>query len=367
MFTFSEKSRLSELRTEARNALESLETPESVKTPGNTWTEYPDLKLDQESLEESKPYIETEGDVKVALNRQAAEREENSLFRQIECKDNRFTALNTAYMNCLIHIEARGNGKVTIQHKGQHPLFSHLIVEAEEADLEVVELFEGNPGTAFSTAEFNIGRNSEVKYGSNQSIDSGINYSLRKATVGKDSNMTWLNTVFGSSLTRHRLETILEGDNSSVEKICAWFGDRDQHLDISARVKHNGKGTRCNMESKGVADENSRTIYEGLQDVSREAKDTESFQDEDSLILSNNAEINAAPRLEIENNQVEASHSASSGQLSEQKLYYMKSRGLTQQKAKKLVVQGFFQPLIEKIPIPKLSQAIRQQIDKKLS
>ncbi|MDY6777145.1 MAG: SufD family Fe-S cluster assembly protein, partial [Candidatus Nanohaloarchaea archaeon] len=113
------------------------------------------------------------------------------------------------------------------------------------------------------------------------------------------------------------------------------------------RAQHTGQHTECNMISRGAADDNGSLVYEGLQDVGDNAADTSSFQHEDTILLSDEAKANAAPKLMIDNSNVEATHAASSGAVDTDTMYYLNSRGIPTATAKRLIVRGFFQPIYD--------------------
>ncbi|MFB6217012.1 MAG: SufD family Fe-S cluster assembly protein, partial [Candidatus Aenigmatarchaeota archaeon] len=172
--------------------------------------------------------------------------------------------------------------------------------------------------------------------------------------------------IFRGDLSRTRIETILKGDNSETDKTGVWYPTGDQHIDISLKAYHIGNGTRCNMNSRAVVDDKARSVYEGLQDVGDMADNTSSFQRERVLTLSDNAEVDASPKLMIENPDVEASHAASAGSLPDDQLHYMESRGLSEKTAERLIVKGFFEPVMDKIQLPELKESIRNEVQRKL-
>lgn len=120
------------------------------------------------------------------------------------------------------------------------------------------------------------------------------------------------------------------------------------------------------MNSRAVIEDKARSLYEGLQKVEQTAESTQSFQDQESLLLSNNAEVDASPKLMIENPDVEASHAAA-GNIREDKLHYLESRGLSKDIAERFVVKGYFEPVMEQITLPNLKQKIRAEVKKKLA
>lgn len=364
----NEDEEFSSKRQKALDLVPELEMPESIRTPGRTWTRYPEIEAKQlENLEAVEPEIETEGEVEVFTGEEAVEKAGNKLFNAIKTEEDKLNAVHTAYMNSLVFLKVKGQAEISILYEEDSPIFSHLVVDTDtNAEANITEEFRGNPEIQTSFNEFYLGDNSTVEYGAIESIESGFSYSRRKAITGRDSKINWLNSQFGGDLNRTKIETILRGDSSSTEKTGVWYPVDDQHIDISLHVRHVGDNTKCDMDSRAVVDDESRSVYEGLQKVGNNAEDTQSFQDQKALMLSDRAEADASPKLMIENPDVEASHAASAGNVPKDELHYMESRGISGEAAQKLVVKGFFEPVMEQIELPELKQKIRNEVQKKL-
>lgn len=366
MYRFSqEQERVNGPREKAAKAVEDLEMPESIRTPGRTWTRYP--HIDISSAGDISPEIEVKGEAEVFQGAEAIEKAGDNLLDSIKYDENKLNAYHTALMNSLIYVEVDGSVDIEISYKEEEPVFSHLIVKTNQGSkATITEEFEGSSRMVTSFAELYIGKNSDVTYGAVESIDAELSYSRRKAIVDRDASMSWLNGLFGGKLNRTLVETVLKGDNSETEKIGVWYPTDDQHVDISMHVDHRGANTRCDMKSRAAVDDESRSVYEGLQHVGDGADDTSSFQDEKVISLSDKAEVDASPKLMIEDPDVEASHAASAGNVPKDELHYLESRGLTEEKARKLVVKGFFEPVMDEMTLPDLKDGVREEIRKKL-
>lgn len=363
-----EGEEFSSKRQQALELIPELEMPESIRTPGRTWTRYPEIVDEQvEELEEFEPKIETEGDVEVFTGEKALEEAGEKLFDAIKTEEDKLNAIHTALMNSLVYLKINGKAEINVVYERDSSIFSHLVVETEtNAEANITEEFRGDPKIQTSFNEFYLGDNSTIDYGAIESIESGFSYSRRKAITGRDSKINWLNSQFGGDLNRTKIETVLRGDNSSTEKTGVWYPVDDQHIDISLHVRHVGDNTKCDMDSRAVIDNTSRSVYEGLQKVGKSAEDTQSFQDEKALMLSDKAEADASPKLMIENPDVEASHAASAGNVPKDQLHYMESRGIPEKTAQKLVVKGFFEPVMGQIELPDLKNKIRNEVQMKL-
>jgi Fe-S cluster assembly protein SufD len=362
----SESKELSSKREAALKAAEELEMPESIRTPGRTWTRYPEIDL--EEIAEIRPEIDVEGDVNVFTGQKAIEEAADKFLDAIKTDENKLNAYHVAFMNSIIYLEVEGEAEVKILYDEEESVFSHLIVETgTSSDLTLTERFQGSPEVLISFNEFYLGDNTSMRYGAVESADAELSYSRRKAVVGRDASINWLNGIFEGQLSRTLIDTVLKGDGSETEMMGLWYPTDDQHIDIALHADHQGANTRCDMDSRAVVDDKSRSVYEGLQHVGDRADDTTSFQNEDVLMLSDKSEVDASPKLMIEDPNVEASHAASAGNLPKDQLHYLESRGLSGRKAENLIVKGFFEPVMQEIELPELKESIREEVMRKLN
>ncbi len=339
--------------------------PESIRTPGRTWTRYPEDILDLDAKGVIEPEIEVEGDIKVFKGDEAFREAGEKAFDMIKTDENKLTALHAANLNSLIYAEAYGQAEIHIRYERDGPVLSHLIVTAKDnSNLTVTEETESEEfNTSFT--EIYVGENASLEYGAVEK-PGNFSYSRRKAITKKYGKINWLNGMFTGDLNRSKIETVLKGDNSETEMKGVWYPTDEQHHDISLHVRHIGDNTKCEMDSRSVVDHRARSLYEGLQKVEEEAVDTSSFQDQESLMLSDNAESDASPKLMIEDPNVEASHAAAAGTVEKDKQHYLESRGLDMEQAERLVVKGFFEPVMEQIKVPRTKKSIRREVQRKL-
>lgn len=351
---------------EARDQIKDLELPESIRTPGRTWTRYPD-DLEERITEkaDTDPYIETEGDVEVYQGEEALKKAGNKIFDLIKTRENKLNAIHAANFNSLIYVEVEGNSELHIEYDEEEPVMSHLVVNLKDnADAVITEeTSSGDFNTSFT--ELYVGENASVEYGAVEKPGE-FSYSRRKAITKRYGKINWLNGMFTGDLNRTKIETVLRGDNSETEMTGVWYPTGEQHHDISLHVRHIGDNTKCDMDSRSVVDHSARSLYEGLQKVETSAVDTSSFQDQETLMLSDKAESDASPKLMIENPNVEASHAAAAGTVEKEKQHYLESRGLGEEKAERLVVKGFFEPVMREIEVPRVKESIRDEVQRKL-
>lgn len=355
--------KLENMKKEASEKIEDLENPESIRTPGRTWTRYPEVSPEESEVE---PEIKTEGEIKVLQGEEAAKEAGEKLFDAVKFDEDKLTAVHAANLNSVIYIKASGDAEAKVTYEGKADTFAHVVVDAgKNSELNLTEEFR-NEGLLTSVNEIYVGENATVNYGAVEASDSKLTYSRRKAVVGDYGTINWLNSQFTGDLKRTKIETVLKGDNSETEKLAVWYPTGEQHNDISMHAFHYGENTRCQMDSRAVVDDEARSVYEGLQHVGDRADETKSFQDESVLMLSDKCEVDASPKLMINDPNVEASHAASAGNLPEKELHYLKSRGLTEDQARRLIVKGYFEPVMEEISLPGLNDSIREEVQRKL-
>jgi len=345
--------------------LRKLEMPESIRTPGRTWTRYPDEITEVTVKDQVEAEIETQGEVQIFTGNEAAEKAGKKFFDLIKADENRLNAFHAANLNSLIYAQVSGQTELHITYSEDSPVLSHLIVDAN--DNSEVTVTEETLSEDFNTSftEIYVGENASVEYGAVEKPEN-FSYSRRKAITKKYGSINWLNSMFTADLNRTKIETILKGNNSETEMTGVWYPTGEQHHDISLHVRHIGDNTKCDMDSRSVVDHRARSLYEGLQKVESGALDTSSFQDQETLMLSDKAESDASPKLMIEDPNVEASHAAAAGTVEKDKQHYLESRGLNKDQAERLVVKGFFEPVMTKIKVPRVKEKIREEVRRKL-
>ena len=339
-----------------------LEMPESVRTPGRTWTEYPETSVDGAT---NIPEIETDGDAEVLTGQEAVEEAQNRFFDAVRPGENRLAAIHARMVYKPVLVRCSGQGQARLVHSGSSDVCSHVMVETEQSsELELEQVFGTSGRFQSSVLEVYPGENSTFTHRCLDESDTELSYTARKAVATRDSTVKWRDACFGPELSRRRTETALKGDGSSVEKEFLWYPSHKQHFDIELRARHIGHGTTCSMDSQAVVDDEARSVYKGVQRVEETAEDTSSFQDEDVLTLSSDTEVDASPKLMIENPDVEASHAASAGGVDPEIMHYMRSRGVPRQTARRLVVSGFYEPLLEGWN-QRFADAVRERISEK--
>jgi len=381
---------LLEQRLAALAALDKLDLPDVIQTPGRRWTDLESLDfealVDPDNQSDTTERSDAEG--ATVLSFEDALEEHEDLVREhfgsiVDPERNYLTALSAALFTTgtVVYVpEGVDAADVTIRAEmNSRSLFSHTLVITEQSAsatiLESITSGDSAPtaseidGRYFSNiVEVVAGENSYVQYGSLQNLDEDTYHvTLKHAETDTYATADWIEGNIGSRLTRSDVETTLAGEASESKIVGAFFGHEDQHLDVNARVWHENENTTADLVTRGVLDDIARSVYEGVQDVGEDAWNTNSYQRENTLMLSDESEADASPKLIINNHDTEASHSATVGQVDAEDMLYMTSRSIDPNTARNMLVEGFFVPVFEEIDVEEfrddLSELIIERLD----
>ncbi|MFB6079849.1 MAG: Fe-S cluster assembly protein SufD [Haloferacaceae archaeon] len=387
---------LLERRLDALDALADLDLPDVIQTPGRRWTDLAGLDfealVDPLDQRDDTERVTAEGAAVLPFTEAVAEypdRVEATFGSVIDPETNYLTALSVALFTTGTYVRVPAGvdaEDVTIRAEmNSRSLFSHTLVDAgENASATILERISNGEAWSASSegggtagvdgnryfgnlVEVDADENSYVQYGSLQTLDPDVyEYTLKRGIADRYATINWIEGNLGSRLTRSDIEMELNGDGSETKVVGAFFGHEDQHFDVNARVWHNAEHTTADLVTRGVLDDTARSVYEGVQHVGREAWDTNSYQRENTLMLSDESEADASPKLIINNHDTEASHSATVGQVDQEDLFYMTSRALPPRIARNMLVEGFFVPVLDEVEVDELGEDLEALIGERL-
>ena len=377
---------LLETRLDALAALETAELPDVIQTPGRRWTDLEALDFEAlvDPLNQSDATDRTAGDDEVVVLPfteafdEYGDVIEANFGSVLDPEHNYLTALSVALFTTgtFVYVpEGVDVEDVKIRAEmNSRSLFSQTLVVAEESSSVTIleSITSGDDGVAgdryFSNlVEVAAGENANVQFGSLQNLDDETyTYALKRGVTDTYSTIDWIESNFGSKLTRSDVETELNGDGSESQIVGTFFGTEDQHFDINARVWHKAEHTTADLVTRGVLDDVARSVYEGVQDVGEDAWSTSSYQRENTLMLSDDAEADASPKLIIHNHDTEASHSATVGQVDAEDLFYLESRSINSRTARNMLVEGFFVPVFEEIAVDEFREDVQELVLERL-
>ena len=193
------------------------------------------------------------------------------------------------------------------------------------------------------------------------------NFSHERARVDRGGKLDWIFGAIGSRLTKNFSELDLVGEGSQGRMSGFYFTDGNQHLDHDTQQNHLAPHTTSDLLFKGALKGRSRSVWQGMIYVAPGAQKTDGYQANRNLVLSDGARADSIPGLEILADDVRCTHGATVGKLEQEPLFYLKSRGIPQAEAEKIVVEGFFDPIFQRIPFEGVRERFQQYIADKMA
>jgi len=193
------------------------------------------------------------------------------------------------------------------------------------------------------------------------------NFSHERARVERGGNLDWIFGAIGSRLTKNFSELDLAGEGAQGRMSGFYFTDGNQHLDHDTQQNHLAPHTTSDLLFKGALKGKSRSVWQGMIYVAPGAQKTDGYQANRNLVLSEGARADSIPGLEILADDVRCTHGATVGKLEAEPLFYLKSRGIPQNEAEKIVVEGFFDPIFQRIPFEGVRERFQQYIADKMA
>lgn len=186
-----------------------------------------------------------------------------------------------------------------------------------------------------------------------------------RIALGKDASLKLGEVGLGGSIGRMDLVIDHDGDGSSSEMAGVYFGDGSQVMDYRIVVNHTGRNTSSNVYLKGAVEDEAQSVFTGLLKINVDATNTSAFETNRNLVLSEGAKAHSVPNLEILCDEVVCGHASTVGPLEEDHLYYLQSRGLPRDRAERVLLRGFFEEMIAKLPARQIAEPVRVAVNAK--
>jgi Fe-S cluster assembly protein SufD len=249
--------------------------------------------------------------------------------------------------------------------------FRTLIVIEEGAQAEVWEQWlatdHERAGLFNTVTEVWVGPGANLRYVTAQGLgERSWIFATQRAEVERDANLDWVALGFGSSRGKVRMETRLAGQGSSARVTGAYAGNGTQHLDFDTTQEHAAPHTTSDLAFRGVLEESATAVWRGMIRVDPGAQQTDAFQESRNLLLSKSAHADAIPGLEIEANDVRCTHAAAVAQIDPEQLHYLRSHGLPDEQAKRLIIEGFLEALVERLDEGPVKAAVSVALERRL-
>jgi len=249
---------------------------------------------------------------------------------------------------------------------------SHILVWLEEGASatyvhESASPSEKDPTLHAGIVELHVGPGANLRFVELQSWGEGVwNITHERAEVDRDGSLEWTFGAIGSHLTKNFSEINLVGQGSTGKMSGFYFTDHDQHLDHDTQQNHLAPNTTSDLLFKGALLHESRSVWQGMIYVAPGAQKTDGYQANRNLVLSRKARADSIPGLEILADDVRCTHGATVGIIDPDQVFYLLARGIPEKEAERLIVEGFFDPIMQRIPFEGVRGRFQQAIEDKM-
>ncbi len=293
-----------------------------------------------------------------------------AMLKRLDPSEDKFLALEQALFNSGYFIYVPKDLEleypitvINVLQEGVSTFSINMLVADTSSKVKVVqELYSSidnnsssvNANSKQGYFELNIAdirENAKVELVTTQGINSSnlAYFTNRKAFLAMDSRFNSYLGLFGSFASRCKVDNILEGTGAAAEHFNVIFANNAQISDVTASMIHIKTNTMGRILSKSIVKDTARSLFKGMIRIAKDAKGSESYLASHAIILNKGARADSIPALEIETNEVKATHSASVAQIDEEQIFYMMSRGMSRDDAKRAIVFGFVEPLLKRL------------------
>ena len=294
----------------------------------------------------------------------------------VKPEHNKFTALHAALWDSGAFIYVPKNTKVelplqVILHQSSAGVGSYhhtLLVAEAGAEVTVVDdLLGGENGLQSSVAELVVGDHSVVRYMNLQDFDhSTWNFLTGRAITHRNADLRWIQVSWGSHVTKAFLDLDMQGEGGHGELLGIYFPTGSQHIDHQTLQVHRVPHCFSDLLFNGALKDKARSVYMGVIQVHKNAQKTDAYQRNGNLILDGTARADSIPGLEIEADDVRCTHAATVSQVEDEYVFYLMARGLTRPQAERMIVQGFFQAVLDRVPVESVVTKLERVIERKI-
>ncbi len=303
------------------------------------------------------------------------------LGQLIRPREDKLTALHYAFLNAgtVVYVP-RGvavSQPLALTHRTSQPglaAFTHLLVIVEPgAEVAVLDEYQSAPREgaplASGVVELAVAANAQLRYVQVQDWARDLwSFTWQRARLAQDAHLRLLNVVLGGRLSRNTIQVLLEGDGSQADLLGVVAGSGRGHADFQTLQDHVGSRTRSDLVFHHALRDQASSNFTGLIRIEKVSRQTESSQEQKNILLSPRAKADSDPKLEILNNDVvRCTHGAAVGPVDAELVFYLQSRGLPRAEAEHLIVEGFFQSVLQKLAAPDLERGVWGAIQRTLA
>ncbi len=300
------------------------------------------------------------------------------MTRAVTPADGKFAALHAALWNHGVFVYVPRDTvaelplHVVCYNTSAGAALGHVLVLLEDnaqatMQVEYASRRSDEQSAYIGATELIVGAGSNLRYVSLQDWNrETFEFSHQRGVVGRDAQLDWVNGVMGSRLTKAFIEVDAVGAGANARVSGFFFADRDQFFDLDTQQNHNAPLTNTDLLFKGAARDNARTLWQGMIKSLPQMQRIDGYQVCRNLMLSDKARMDSIPGLEIEADDVACSHAATFGTLEEEPIYYLMSRGITRPQAQLMIIEGFFDELLQRVPFERVRQRLMNEIEAKI-
>ena len=242
-----------------------------------------------------------------------------------------------------------------------------VVLEAGARATFIEEFTSAFPAYVNAVVELVVGDGARLEYVTVQDHHAETRqFGTHRATVGRDAELDWVAVGLGGTRAKSRLESWLGGQGAVVKVTGAYYLSGREHIDYDTTQEHAAPDTTSDLYFKGALADRARAVWRGVIRVDPGAQKTDAYQENRNLLLSKTAQATPIPGLEIEANDVRCTHGATVGQVDRMQLFYLQSRGLSKAQAERLIVRGFFQPVLDRIGVRSVREALGAAVEARL-
>ena len=301
------------------------------------------------------------------------------LFSLIDPNRDRFSALHAAfftggnlvYVPDGVTVEEPITGQHFSYQNGTSVLPHTLIIAGKNSRFSYIDEYIGKEdegaGYRSGSAEIFVGEGADITYVAIQKWGRQTwHLADQRARLEKDSRLRLFNVTLGGRFSKTRVEASLVGPGASAELKGIYFASGKQFFDFHTLQDHQVGNTRSDLLFKGALQDTAKAVYAGLIRIEKGAARSDAYQANRNLILSEHAKATSIPMLEIDNNDVRCTHGATVGPVDPMSMFYLQSRGIPAATAKRMIVQGFFGEVLERIPFAQARTLVETELEARL-
>lgn len=251
-----------------------------------------------------------------------------------------------------------------------NPSAGHLIIRAEKFSKSIVVLRFTGSAVLADNVEIIVADGAQLTVVTIQDwADDAVHHSGQFARVGRDATLRHVAVSFGGDLIRHDFTAQYDGPGGSVEALGLYFADAGQHIEHRLFVDHAAPRTKSQVLYKGALQgQDAHSVWIGNVLIRKIAEGIETYEENRNLVLTDGCQADSVPNLEIETGEIEgAGHASATGRFDDQQLFYLRSRGIDETEARRLVVHGFFHDLLRRIGVPELEDELAATVESELT